>query len=536
MLIRLRPLLLLTVAVAPIPRAAADAPSVSSFFPAGATRGGTVSVKAEGSFKPWPVNVSVDRPGIEFKPGEEAGTFEVSVSEDTPPGPCWVRISNNEGAAPLRPFLIGLLPEVAEVEPNDANDKAQQIEPSPVIVNGRLEKSGDVDAFSVPLESGQTLVAALDANQRLGSPMDGVLQVVSPEGFVLDHADDSPGFDPALSFTAPTSGNYLIRVFAFPATPDSSIRFAGGNDYVYRLTLTTGGILQFAHPSAICSDEDRPLSPVGWNIPEGDDPLRIAPGPGDQAITWRDDLPGVAEVDRVRFPVATEPEAGTEPIALPALICGRIGSTGEADAIPVQAPEGRPFRIRALARSLGSPLDPVLKVLDSSGEELAESDDANRRDRDAEVTVKAPADGILNLQIRDLHGQGGDRYIYRIEAAEVAPDVSLSLESDHVELQPGKPLEVTVTIDRRDGFDRPITFEVEGLPEGISLQPAVSEPKGDSSKKVTLSLSGEDTSPWAGTIHILGRAEGDGSPRSALADRVGGPPTPDLWLTVKPAQ
>jgi hypothetical protein len=179
----------------------------------------------------------------------------------------------------------------------------------------------------------------------------------------------------------------------------------------------------------------------------------------------------------------------------------------------------------------------VLRVLDSSGAQLEESDDAGRQDRDPEVTVKAPADGILHLQIRDLHGRGGERFVYRIEAAEVAPDFSLALESDHVELQPGKPLEVPVTVDRRDGFDRPITFEVAGLPEGISAEPAVSEPKGDSSKKVTLSLSGEGVSPWSGAISVIGRAEGDESTtRSALADRAGGPPTPELWLTIKPAE
>ena len=95
-------------------------------------------------------------------------------------------------------------------------------------VNGRLAKAGDVDGFAVSLTRGQTLVASLEAERPLGSPMDAVLQVVSPEGLVLAQNDDDVGRDPRIVFEAPSTGTYIVRLFAFPAKPDSSIRFAGG--------------------------------------------------------------------------------------------------------------------------------------------------------------------------------------------------------------------------------------------------------------------------------------------------------------------
>ncbi|QDV37497.1 PPC domain-containing protein [Tautonia plasticadhaerens] len=537
------PMLAFVVAVAldPASRASADAPKVSSFFPGGAARGETVTVKAEGSFEPWPVLVSVDRPGVDFVPGEEAGTFEVTVSPDATPGPRWIRLHNDEGAASLRPFAVGTLPEVVEVEPNDANDQAQAIEAEPVVVNGRLQRSNDVDAFAVPLDPGQTLVASLQANRALGSPMDGVLQVATPDGFVLDHADDSPGLDPTIAFTAPSSGTYLVRVFAFPADPNSSIRFDGGDDHVYRLILTTGGLVEFAQPSAVPPGDEAPaLSPIGWNLPDDPGPLLLGtvspPGDGQTALAHHAMLPGSADVAVVPLPVATEPGLDAEPIPAPSILCGAIGEPGEVDDLPILAPADMPIRIRVPARSFGSPLDPVLRVLDSSGEELERSDDAGRSDRDPEVTVKAPADGLLRLQIRDLHGRGGPRFLYRVVAEEPAPDVSLSKGADHVELRPGTPLEVEVSVDRRGDFDRPITFEAEGLPPGVTLEPVVSEPKGDSSKKVKLRLSGPEAAPWSGPIRLLGRAEGDEAARPVQADRVGGPPTSELWLTVLPAE
>ena len=114
-----------------------------------------------------------------------------------------------------------------------------------------------MDGFAVNLSRGQTLVASVEAARHLGSPMDAVLQVVSTDGFVLAQNDDDVGRDPRIVFEAPAAGTYIVRLFAFPATPDSSIRFAGGSAFVYRLTLTTGGFLDYAFPLAVGRDGPR---------------------------------------------------------------------------------------------------------------------------------------------------------------------------------------------------------------------------------------------------------------------------------------
>src|SRR3712207_7167464 len=50
----------------------------------------------------------------------------------------------------LRPFLVNQVPEVSEKEPNDEVKKPQEVA-VPAVVNGRLEKPNDVDAFAVKL-------------------------------------------------------------------------------------------------------------------------------------------------------------------------------------------------------------------------------------------------------------------------------------------------------------------------------------------------------------------------------------------------
>src|SRR5207253_2668720 len=80
--------------------------------------------------------------------------------------------------------------------------------------------------------------------------------------------DDDQGLDPLLAVPAPADGTYLVRLVAFPSTPDSSIAFAGGDAFIYRLTLTTGGYLTYGYPLAVARSDPGAVEAHGWNIPE----------------------------------------------------------------------------------------------------------------------------------------------------------------------------------------------------------------------------------------------------------------------------
>ena len=161
------------------------------------------------------------------------------------------------------------------------------------MVNGRLGKRGDVDTFEVELKKGQTLVAALEARRRLGSPMDGVLQVVSAEGFVLEQVDDSPELDPLLKYEVPADGRYAVRVFAFPSKPDSSIALAGGPAFLYRLTLTTAGYLEHSLPLAVEFGKKPSVRALGTNLPADLESLCVeATEDKDRARVWHPRLAG----------------------------------------------------------------------------------------------------------------------------------------------------------------------------------------------------------------------------------------------------
>jgi hypothetical protein len=487
----------------------AKPPTLTDLFPPGAGRGQTVVVKASGTFDHWPVQGWIEGQGVEIRPEHEKGKLTVRVSADAAPGLRWVRLYDQEGASTLRPFLIGILSEVVEVEPNDEPKAPQTLATASVTVNGRLARAGDVDGFAIRLNRGQTIVANLQANQPLGSPMDAVLQVVSADGFVLAQNDDDIGRDPRIVFEAPSTGSYIVRVFAFPATPDSGIRFAGGSTFVYRLTVTSGGFLDYAFPLVIGRDGPKSLEMVGWNIPADAQRLPIPKRDAcDEFTVFHPSLAGTAEVRRVPLAAAveTEPNAPTAPQVITGAIAisGRINPAGDQDAfrLSLRKNDKRVFRVES--RALGRPLDPVLLVLDSSGKVLTELDDTGRNSRDLERSFTAPSDGEYRIIVRDLNGEGGPRSAYLLSVIEPQPDFALTLAADRFELTSGKPTKIAVAVQRKDGDCGPIEINAENLPHGITARTATSKPGDASARSVNIELStGDRARP--GPFRIVGR-------------------------------
>ena len=119
-------------------------------------------------------------------------------------------------------------------------------------------------------------MASLEANRTLRSPMDAMLQIVSADGFVLDENNDFHGLDPQIVFTARKDGTYIARVYAFPSSPDSSIRFFGSDACLYRLTLTTGPFADFALPLAVTAGGKEQMKVEGWNLTPESNKLSLA--------------------------------------------------------------------------------------------------------------------------------------------------------------------------------------------------------------------------------------------------------------------
>jgi hypothetical protein len=514
----------------------ATPPTLTYLFPAGAQRGTTVEVTAGGTFERWPVQAWIDRKGVEIKPATDKGKLTITVAADAVPGTYWLRLFDDEGASALRPFLVGMLPEMLEQEPNDEFKKPQALEATSVTVNGRLEKPGDVDCYALKLTKGQTLVASLEAHRTLGSPMDALLQVLSADGFVLEENNDFHGLDPQVVFTVPKDGIYIVRTFAFPAEPDASIRFMGAETYIYRLTLTTGGFADHAFPLAVARSAPGEVDVIGWNIPDTARKLTIKPTDDADSVLFH---PQLANTVRVRVePHTTLVQQKTngrqqpQTIPLPATISGCLERADSIHAYHCEAKKGQKLTVQVEAQALGFTLNPVLRLLDTSGKALVQAEGA-ALGRDPEVAFTVPADGKYQIEVRDLHGVGSSRHLYRLRVVLAEPDFELKLATDRFVMTPNKPLDIPITIERRNGHDREIEIVAEGLPQGViaALMPAS---VGPAVKSVTLRLSGDK--PMSGPFRVVGKVVGSGDrPRPARAVLSGlNASSTDLWLMLTP--
>lgn len=519
-------------------------PNVTALVPSGCQIGQSVEVAAQGSVGEKP-QAWFSREGLKIEFPESGNKFKVTVAENATPGLCWIRVFNAEGASPLRPFVIGTLTEVAEKEPNNSAKDSQKLESSQAVVNGVLDKGGDVDTFAVSLKAGQTLVASLTAKGMLGSPMDGVLQVLGPRGFVMEHNDDDHGFDPQIVFTAPSDGEYGVRVFAFPETANSSIAFAGGANFIYRLTLTTGAFVDHAEPMSVGQVAGAGETPApqaqrlrlhGWNLPP--ELAEVSADAAEGSFIVRHALLG----NTLTLPVEPHPsvveltERPPEPqeIALPSSMTGVIGKPGEVDLFRVKLAAKQAIVIRTDARTAGSPLDPVLRILKSDGSQLQEIDDGSKGDFDPDANFTAPAEGEYRVTITDRFGLGGPRFFYRLTALPSQPDFELRVAADSFVLTPDKPLEIPVTVDRQRGFAQDIEVVATELPEKVTAEPVISAKAGDSAKSIKLVLKAEAGVTFSGPIHIRGRVKSEPPiEKSAAATLTAfNTTTRELWLTV----
>lgn len=494
-------LLFVAIPVAP----AFAKPTLKSFSPAYAKINASTELTAQGSFPVWPVTVWSNSDQITATAGDK-GKLTLKVSSQAAPGVYFLRLLDPSGVSEPVPIVVGIADGVVEKEPNNRLDKPQSIE-LPCAVSGVLQKRGDVDCFAVQLEKGDTVVASMIANPALGNAIDGVLQISDQRGFVLNQNDDNKGTDPQLVVPISKDGTYLIRVFAFPAAPNSTIGFAGGADYRYVLRITKGPFVDFPIPLGTA-----PQKLHGWNLGDQLKP-QVAIGPhhatvySDSAIGSFRFEPTSADTEIL---IEKRPEGSADAfqvIKVPSVLSGQISEPREFDVFQFTAKKGARLRFTVESRKFGFELDPAITIFDAKAKQLVHKDDRSKTDLDVHADLKAPADGEYFVRVKDASELGGPRFPYRLIVEEVKPSYSISVAASNYQLEKGKELSVEVTINRLDGFADPIEISAAGLPKEIQFQPVTSQPKGETAKKVKLTLRTESDSGLQSEFKILGKSK-----------------------------
>lgn len=506
---------------------AAEPPSVERFVPAGAQRGSTVTCRVMGNAGDGEPKVICQSPALQFSFSEKRDTVTVTVSPDAPVGVHWLRVANAAGATEVFPFVVGVIPELAETEPNARLAEANALTGSSMTVNGVLEKSNDVDTFAIELTAGQTVVASQLARRVLASPMDGVLQIVDGRGTVLAQNDDDCSMDPLVTYTAPTDGRYHVRTFAFPASPDSTIGFAGGPGFVYRLTITTEGFVDHTTPLARQAGvSEVRMALHGWNLPVTEASL----SGNERVLNGQFALPWF--VHDVSVPVQEELLLSPERrVAVSSAVSAEL-TGAEEDEYRISLEASQRIILTAEVQRFGSLLDPVLLVKDATGKVLKEQDDVNNDTPDARLEFTAPAAGDYQIVVRDRFEGTGERRFYLLLIEQPQADFRATVKSTSLRIAKDKPAEIPVAIERQQGFAEPLTFRIDGLPDGVTAELPRSEKDGDSSKAVTLKLTSAQPVAWSGTLRVTATSTDSSRSHAVTWKAPDGSDLEEFWLTV----
>jgi hypothetical protein len=186
------------------------------------------------------------------------------------------------------------------------------------------------------------------------------------------------------------------------------------------------------------------------------------------------------------------------PVTIPVIIDGRIrpsqiGNRSDTDIYRVKLAAGQVIEVAVDAGKLGSPMDPVVRILDANGGERARDDDSGGN-RDAKLVFTAPGAGEYLVEVTDAGNRGGDAFVYRLKLAPPRPDFAIDMVPDAPLIIAGGRTAAVVNVTRIHGYNAEIPLTFENLPPGVRIADGSVIPAG------------------AGTVRVIFEAAADAKP------------------------
>lgn len=441
----------------------------------------------------------------------ETVLLEIELARDAAPGDREIRLCTRAGLTNPLVFQVGTLRETCELEPDEgpALDFLPEEPPLelPILVNGQITP-GDADRIRFRAKQGQQLVIETQARHLIPYLADAVpgwfqatLTLRDDAGVEIAFADDyrfSP--DPVLLYEVPKDGEYELEIH------DSIYR--GREDFVYRISVGQRQFITSIFPLGCRTGQKRYVSVDGWNLTNNrlfldgqtdDSPgVRQKPlGSGKVASN-----PVTYEVNALRACQEGEDNNDiptAQRVRLPGVVDGRISRPGDVDYFAVRGESGDEIVAEVIARRLRSPLDSLLRLMDSEGNVLAWNDDYEHTEgylhtdmgvithhADSFLRATLPTDGAYYVQVTDAQSHGGEEYAYRLRIGAPQPDFDVRVTPSSISVRGGFAAPLRIYALREDGFDGEIKLVLKDAPRGFVLSGA-RIPAGRDQIRATLS-------------------------------------------------
>jgi hypothetical protein len=477
---------LVTAGVCAAPKKDAD-PKISSIYPMTAQRGKTFEAVLRGSNLADARALMFEGDGVEGRilsqnsesplAGEDTAKarpkdllkVRITLEAEAGVGQHDFRVITPRGVTNKLTFHVTAEPVL------DDSDATLPLKHFPVVVNGRIAKPGDTNSYSIEVGGEGTLT--FEASSFAGG-FDPSITLYEPTGSWFDPhrlsqvaSNDEPLSFPGLSTDArlvqrfPHAGTYSLRVQGFEGQ--------GGADCVYQLRIVPGVTpLPLLHPAIKASWEERQFT-------------RDLTDRRMQELTVR----GGAESKTAAIETFRAVPEGTKEIPVmtaPGVVEGRIDQPGQAHVIHLKVEKPQEFAIEVQTPEATLPrFNPVVRLMDPGGREVATDVYTKLNNNglymmkmiEAKTTVNLTATGEYTIQIRDITTNGaGSDFHYRVLVRPQVPHVgNIEVAEDHINLEAGSTHPLTVTVDREEGFSGYVTLDVEGLPAGVIVLPALED-------------------------------------------------------------
>ena len=443
-------------------------PAVSSVQPRGLQPGQTVQLNLVGKGYSAALRGVTSHPAatLAFTGVEpEKATLEITVPADAPLGPLGIWLAGDGG--PAEPFVVIVddLPTVVQAADNKAIASAQPLT-LPVAVDG-VSRGAEASLYRFDVAAGQR-VAFEVLTQPLESTMDPVVRLLDANGQTLVLADDDEvGPDCRFAHTFAAAGSYYLDV--------RDNKYAAGGQY--RLRVGDFPILRHAMPLAVTAGQPASVRFLGVDGAAAEArEFTPAADHADTVTTISTRLPGGKSSAWVPLRVtnlATSLSSATpsQPVAPPAIVSGQFSQPGVRERIAVTGVKGMTVRFQALARSLGCPTLPRLRLLGEADAVLAES--AVNDTDEGVLDFAFPSDGVFTLEVSDLLGRGGEGFGYAVQMApagsflvQMKPDAAIRQQFLMEAGSGGMGIDLVVN---RFGYDGEIEVVLEPAIPGLRI-------------------------------------------------------------------
>jgi hypothetical protein len=471
-------------------------------------------------------------------------SVRLTIAADARPGVREFRVATPQGVTSVAELVVGDHKGVLEVGPNDTPEKAQAVA-LPVTIYGRLDRPEKTGWYKFRVEAGDDVSFAVLCSRlqfklyQARVDVDPMLILTDDKGRELASNDDYFNADPFLRYRFAKAGEYCIGI------RDSQYR--GSPPSPYRLTISRQPFVLNVYPLAVERGREVELRPT-----QAGDPPRALPAvqtripadwtPGRHQRSLEINGEKSNPVPILVTDLPTGPKRGpnntaekAQLLAVNSGINGCLDAPGDVDWYRFDARKGETYVLEVFARRYQSDLDSILSIHDAAGKQLAVNDDilertpgigmiipgvdSDTRSKDSRIVWTAPADGVYQLRLTDVHGKGGPSFVYFLSCrvAVVQPDFVLRCDPGMANLGRGSSFTWHLHLERLHGFDGPVQVDVQGLPEGVTASRlSIAEKMNHGCLVLTAAADARVT---AANVRVTGTATlkgGDGQKRTVV--------------------